>query len=274
MKCKGTDVEMKYKGAVFFDYDGTMADDRIGIHLPTETTKKALKSLSENGYMVVLNSGRSKAALMETGIDFDGYVLMNGAYAEVDGKCVFENAIEKEKLSELLSVLDSINVDYFLETENLAEVKDVKGERFIEFMEKYELDYEKFLQFDINNLKKTYKLQVIYGESKYFDELKKKLPDGFVLDDHRNGISTDISQEGIAKGTGIEKICEYFDIPKENTYAFGDNTNDYDMIKRAGHGIIMGNHASELEDVAEFITDTVENEGIYKALVKYGLITP
>jgi len=87
MKCKGTDVEMKYKGAVFFDYDGTMADDRIGIHLPTETTKKALKSLSENGYMVVLNSGRSKAALMETGIDFDGYVLMNGAYAEVDGKC-------------------------------------------------------------------------------------------------------------------------------------------------------------------------------------------
>jgi len=94
------------------------------------------------------------------------------------------------------------------------------------------------------------------------------------LDDHRNGISTDISQEGIAKGTGIEKICEYFDIPKENTYAFGDNTNDYDMIKRAGHGIIMGNHASELEDVAEFITDTVENEGIYKALVKYGLITP
>ena len=125
---------MKYKGALFFDYDGTLADDRCGIHLPTETTKKALENLSENGYMVVLNSGRSKAALVETGIDFDGYVLMNGAYAEVDGECVFENAIEKEKLQELLSILDSINVDYFLETDNLAKVKDLKDERFIEFM--------------------------------------------------------------------------------------------------------------------------------------------
>ena len=267
-------MEMKYKGALFFDYDGTLADDRCGIHLPTETTKKSLEKLSKNGYMVVLNSGRSKAALVETGIDFDGYVLMNGSYAEVDGECIFGKAIDREKLSELLSVLDSLDVDYFLETDNLAEVKNVKDARFIEFMEKYELDYEKFLQMDKNNLKDIYKIQVIYGEAEKFEELKKKLPEGFVLDDHRNGISTDISQKGIAKGTGIEKICEYFNIPKENTYAFGDNTNDYDMIKCAGHGIIMGNHAPEVEEVAEFITDTVENEGIYKALIKYGLITP
>ena len=263
---------MKYKGAVFFDYDGTLADDRCGIHLPTETTRKALKSLSENGYMVVLNSGRSKASVLDTGINFDGYVLMNGSYAEVDGECVFEKVIEREKLSELLSVLNSIDVDYFLETDNLAEVKDVKGRKFIEYMDKYELDYDNFPQMNTDNLPKVYKIQVIYGEAENFEELKKKLPEGFVIDDHRNGISTDVSQKGIAKSTGVEKICEYFNIPKENTYAFGDNTNDYDMIKYVGHGIVMGNHAPELDEVAEMVTDTVENEGIYKALIKYGLI--
>jgi len=130
MKCKGTDVEMKYKGAVFFDYDGTMADDRIGIHLPTETTKKALKSLSENGYMVVLNSGRSKAALMETGIDFDGYVLMNGAYAEVDGKCVFENAFnEKLKVPEDLK----LNFNYEIQRRDIDTNGHVNNLNYIDF---------------------------------------------------------------------------------------------------------------------------------------------
>ena len=44
---------MKYKGAVFFDYDGTLADDRCGIHLPTETTRKALKKLSDREQKII-----------------------------------------------------------------------------------------------------------------------------------------------------------------------------------------------------------------------------
>lgn len=263
---------MKYKGAVFFDYDGTLADDRCGIHLPTKTTQRALTELSQNGYMVVLNSGRSKASVLDMGIDFDGYVLMNGSYAEVDGESIFERAISKEKLSELLSVLDNHEVDYFCEGEKKCFVNNINGEKFLEYMGKYRLPLTNFLPIDKNNLPKTYKLQVIYGTGEGYKKLEETLPEGFVLDDHRNGISTDISREGSVKAVGVEKICEYFGLEKENTYAFGDNTNDYDMLKYVGHGVAMGNHAPELEEVCEIITDTVENEGIYKALVKYGLI--
>ena len=55
-------------------------------------------------------------------------------------------------------------------------------------------------------------------------------------------------------------------------YAFGDSSNDLDMIKAAGHGVIMGHHDPVLEPYAEYITDTVENDGLYKAMEHYGLI--
>ena len=47
---------------------------------------------------------------------------------------------------------------------------------------------------------------------------------------------------------------------------------DFDMIKAAGHGVIMGHHDPVLEPYAEYITDTVENDGLYKAMEHYGLI--
>ncbi|MEG1441420.1 MAG: HAD hydrolase family protein, partial [Oscillospiraceae bacterium] len=56
------------------------------------------------------------------------------------------------------------------------------------------------------------------------------------------------------------------------TYAFGDGDNDYDMLKFVGTGIAMGNHTERLNDIVEMITDTVQNEGIYKGLKKLQLI--
>ena len=39
----------KYKGAVFFDVDGTLIDERIGVRVPTEATRDAIARLRENG---------------------------------------------------------------------------------------------------------------------------------------------------------------------------------------------------------------------------------
>ena len=36
--------------------------------------------------------------------------------------------------------------------------------------------------------------------------------------------------------------------------------------------MIMGHHDPVLEPYAEYITDTVENDGLYKAMEHYGLI--
>jgi len=44
------------------------------------------------------------------------------------------------------------------------------------------------------------------------------------------------------------------------------------MVKIAGMGIAMGNSIPELKEAADFVTDSVANDGIYKAFKHAGLI--
>ena len=48
--------------------------------------------------------------------------------------------------------------------------------------------------------------------------------------------------------------------------------NDISMFKAAGHGIAMGNACDELKEIAEYVTDSVNDDGIYHAFKHYHLI--
>ena len=105
-----------------------------------------------------------------------------------------------------------------------------------------------------------------------FQILSREFQGKFVLGMHRGGKSCDCDPVGNNKGIGIARIAKAIHIDIRDTYAFGDSVNDYDMLKNSGHGIAMGDHRVEIEAVAEYITDTVANEGVTKGLRKYGLI--
>ena len=74
------------------------------------------------------------------------------------------------------------------------------------------------------------------------------------------------------KVTGIEKTCECLQIAHEDTYAFGDSMNDYDMIHYVQHGIVMGNGLDEVKAVADYVTSDLHKDGIYNGLHHFGLI--
>ena len=54
--------------------------------------------------------------------------------------------------------------------------------------------------------------------------------------------------------------------------AFGDGGNDTTMIRKAGIGVAMGNAIEELKQEADYVTTSVDDEGIRKALHHFGLI--
>ena len=54
--------------------------------------------------------------------------------------------------------------------------------------------------------------------------------------------------------------------------ACGDGGNDIPMLKAAGIGVAMGNASEKVQSVADFVTDTVDNSGLYKALKHFGVI--
>ena len=72
--------------------------------------------------------------------------------------------------------------------------------------------------------------------------------------------------------TGIKVIAEHFDLSLEDVIAFGDGMNDLEMVQGVKMGIAMGNAHPKLKEVAAMITDSVNENGIYNALIRLGLI--
>jgi HAD superfamily hydrolase (TIGR01484 family) len=82
----------------------------------------------------------------------------------------------------------------------------------------------------------------------------------------------EISPKGVHKGSGLTAIAEYYGAGIENTIAIGDSDNDTPMIQRAGIGIAMGNADPGLKEIADDITTSINENGIFNAFRKYGLI--
>ncbi len=269
-----------YKGAVFFDVDGTLIAESTN-QIPTEKTVKALELLKKNGYMVGIATGRAKCYVPNFGIDFNCYVTSNGACVDVDGERIWNKCFSKEELAELTQTMDEIGISYILESPeacryNESAIEDVKF-----LVGEFGIDRQSFS--NIKDLKdlcvknpdglNVNKLNIIYGEIEKFDKLLMRLGDKYNISKHRHSCSADVNALGMNKSLGILKAAESFNIPIDNVYAFGDGRNDFEMLSAAGQGVAMGDHASCLEEIpGVMITDTVKNDGIYKALKELKLI--
>ena len=57
------------------------------------------------------------------------------------------------------------------------------------------------------------------------------------------------------KGQALEELCKILEVDIKNSFAAGDQMNDYSMIKSAYNGIAMKNGSEELKKAAKFVTD-------------------
>ena len=83
---------------------------------------------------------------------------------------------------------------------------------------------------------------------------------------------TDVNTKGGGKHIGIDKIIEYYGIDLSETMAFGDGGNDITMIEHASIGVAMGNANEGVKEVADYITDDVDSDGVYKALKHFNIL--
>ncbi len=84
--------------------------------------------------------------------------------------------------------------------------------------------------------------------------------------------SGELSMPGVNKATAIETLIHHLQIPRENTFAYGDGLNDIDMLEFCQYGIAVGNAKQGLKDIADEITDDIADGGIYNSMKKHGLI--
>ena len=115
------------------------------------------------------------------------------------------------------------------------------------------------------------KLLICTDQASRKEEFFEAIAEDLVPIDRTRGVYECI-QKGYSKATAIEFMRKYLNLDLEQIYVFGDSSNDLSMFEYAKHGIVMGEHDPVLEPYAEYITDTVEQDGIWKAMEYLGLI--
>lgn len=251
--------------AIFFDIDGTLVSHETK-RVP-ESAKEAVKKLREKGYKVFTCSGRHIAEFKNLpleGLEFDGYILLNGQmYLDENKNYLGGVSFTKEATASLVKI--------FKEKKEPLVLVNEEG-HYINFVtEKVKIALDE-VSTPIPRQKDYEGEELFQATTFYTIEEEKKLlevlhPDLRIARWSNKGVDI-ISAYG-GKSSGMKYFMERFGLKKEEVAAFGDSYNDLDMISYAKLGIVMGNGCNELKEIADYVTEEVDQDGIIKALQKF-----
>lgn len=258
--------------AVFFDIDGTLWNRYRQIQ---PSTVEAIRKLRENGHLAFICSGRSRANIRNKellDIGFDGVIASCGTHIDFHKETVFEVLLTEKQVAHLLAVAKAHQMPLVLEGPKYIYVND--GE-FAD--DPYVIYLREELGEDVLEIPENpaeISINKFSAEIENFDleRFKRELGPEFHMVVHTGDKVFEVIPQGYSKATGIQKVCELFDIAQEDTYAFGDSANDLEMLEYVAHGIAMGDGDLEAKNVADYITNGVDEDGIANGLKYFGLI--
>ncbi len=259
---------------VFFDYDGTLVDERDHIYEPTLKTRESIKKLQANHTLCFLATGRALSYLPPTiqSLHLDGFITCNGAVITLNDSIIYGQYFSPSQIEAQIHYGEQHGLNFFLEGNQKVYVKDLKEKEFLHFVDYFQMDMNWFT--DLNQYPNDQISKITFLAHNQEDVIKHGtlLSKDYMISYHRGCFSFDISQKHLSKGTAIDYLKEHFHLDKEDCISFGDGDNDYALIKHAGYGIVMKKHHPSLDEVAYDQTDSVLEEGITKALLRYGWI--
>lgn len=238
-----------------FDIDGTLSYDGI---IPSSAIE-IIKKIRKNKDYVLLSTGRCLGQLNDvlSILEVDGLIQNNGAYASLNGEVFFEQKVDKKAIQRLLDNQMTISI---LTTKEYARLDD--NPLYFIFTDYFKIEPPvlrdlKILDEDI------YSLGVYGYDLDNFDtELYPELD--FV---RVNPYGFDVIPKGVNKGIAVKKLKEKY--PNKRIIAFGDNYNDYEMLKYADVAIAMNKAPKEVKEIASFVTKDVLDDGIAYAIKEY-----
>lgn len=251
--------------AVYFDIDGTLVSFRT--HAVTEDALEALRLLRAAGVKRFLCTGRngdSARPLMETGL-FDGMIALSGQMCELDGARVFANPISREDLSAAVAGAEAGEFTLGF----------VGGyENFMNRVDEYVLRADAFGGMPPIRLRPArdalalpvYQLH-LYGAPGSEDALTRRAPGLTAVRWSEN--FADVYPAGGGKACGMRVINDALGIGFPETMAFGDGENDIGMLRAAGVGVAMGNASAAVQAQADYVTASVDEGGILRAVRCY-----
>ncbi|MCI2954582.1 Cof-type HAD-IIB family hydrolase [Staphylococcus caprae] len=276
------------------DMDGTLLN---AAHEITPENQAAIKFAQEHGITVVIATGRAfyeaNTPVAETDLKVP-YICLNGAEVRDETFNIMSTShLNHSLVNKITTTLKKEDIYYQVYTNRGIYTEDPQRdlEIYIDIAERagQKADVEKIknsIQKRIDNgtlkIVDNYdKIEDIPGELimkilAFDSDLGKidlvgqelaKSPNLAVSSSSRGNL--EITHSDAQKGIALATIAKQLGIDLDNVMALGDNLNDISMLERVGYPVAMDNAAPEVKAVAKYVTDSNENSGVGKAIMKF-----
>lgn len=285
---------------VFFDIDGTLITEDERQMLP-DSTVRSITRMRENGHLAFVNTGRTlfNATMWPyiKKIPFDGFVCGCGcdilmreqqpgreiadphaSLRTADALCLYDTVPFRRYMN--------VTVPVELHPVIVNEARKAHMDLMLEGPDSFYFDFSKPLSQGAERLiaKDPGHCASVDDHNKCFNKFvtwedKDSLPGQFCRAvspwfeclDRGNGFR-EFPLKGYSKASGILDVCRILNAPLDDCIVIGDSANDEAMLKAVRHSVLMENGIDRLKPEVEFVTRSVENDGIEAALQHYGLI--
>ena len=261
---------------IAIDMDGTLLRSD---HTVSQYTKDVLKRVHKDGSRIVITTGRPiqgvQDYIKELGFftDDDFIICNNGAsiYSVKDFTPIYTNFMDKKYCEDLFKLgleigvtVEAFNPSYCISSDEFSYFRTAE-----EVAMPMETRISKTPE-DFINHGDMFKIMFVADEDKLNEAIKlvpKFYYEKFNLVHSLPQIFEFLNKD-CSKGQALVKLCEIVNIDLKDIVSFGDAPNDADMITNAGTGVAMGNGYESIKKIADFVTDTNDNDGVAKFLDK------
>lgn len=247
--------------AAFFDLDGTLA---MHNQPPAAVDVEAMRAFRACGNYLFLCTGRSTGYLYPAILDigFDGIVAGAGAYVSIGDRVIHRTCVSEEILTPIQQAFEQSDATLVMETErNMVQLASPTAQKLVAAYPRIYTTEEWQAQYGEEVTSKL----TVYGD----------MPPGVLsaangtLDLIQHPTYAELVPKGCSKSSGIKKILTALNLPREQSVAFGDSMNDYDMLQYVGIGVAMGNADERVKAIADRVTLPYDQGGIAKVLREY-----
>ena len=266
------DAKLRYKAKkikiIFFDIDDTLRNSKTGF-VPS-TIPTIFKQLREKGILTGIATGRGIFGVVPEikTLKPDFFVTLNGAYIEdKKGNVIYSNKIAKDKVEEYITWTKEVGIDYGLvgsQAAKLSRRTEMISQAIDPIYPDLEVDPDFYQKEDI------YQMWTFEEQG---DDLV--LPDTLastlrMVRWHEH--SSDVVPISGSKAAGVAKVVDQLGLKPENVMVFGDGLNDLELFDYAGISVAMGVSHEKIKEKADYITKTLEEDGIFDALEGFGMV--
>lgn len=274
---------MKDIKLVALDLDGTLFDNSSRI---SKRNLTAIRSITDKGIHVVISTGRPFEGIpfdqiKGTGINYAITANGSGIYEISTGKCLYENAMDKELVTPILNFLltRDIHMDAFIGGKGYTPIQCVETAQKLtvpssikNYIITTRTRLDNILQFIHENQLKVQKMTLNFypaADGTLIDRetVRKFLVSNPSITTVCGGYNNlEFTRADANKGVGLRKLAEILGVNPDATMAIGDTENDLAIIEAAGIGVAMGNATDAVKARADYVTTTNTKDGVAAAI--------